>query len=699
MSGRIVVATPFDPHPSMLRASRSAVLFGPTAGLLLAGAVTAQGVFGVSERFARLQPARSKTFIKASSDPDERPHAPVRGNDDGFSGVNDCESYRYPVGLDELAVLADVQGRAGFMGVFFRNFWSGIAGLPVLAQERNRTQVLIDGAVQYDMALPDFFRNVNDPAGQIAPFTGPFTASRAGGHLTHTPLTWQDSFRIQVYENTFDNANRFHKVAGTLMSPEQLAEVPDIAAWEQVYTRIGGWRHAVPRSAALHPLPLAGPGAPRTIQLQGPGAILEMRCRIDRPDAWNDIRVRMRWDDQEDPLVDVPLRFLGGMVRRPFTHPLDTLFFGNDGANELWTYFPMPFADRADIEFTNLSGQPVQLDVTLATWSGQYPRPWGYFAAQHQQGVTQTGVSFRGPLLTNVQGVLRLLLLEDGADTTGRIPGLVDLTHLEGDLCVRVNGNRGDEHNFAASETSIGKWGWYGTPSDVPFASDTSFNTAIKARYTPQGNIDITRMQGSTYVFDPIQFVDGIDIVLEHGVQNQSNADYALFSVFYLRPGAARATLGSLDVGDTADERAWGVRFGTAPRFELTSSFFRDRFFNTPPITEDGREVRDWYRFPVSGVELAKARGICLGFLLDRPKIGDGDICQARVYVDGLFAGLLHSATSNALDRWKEGGELEVELPRALTDGKESFIVEIRPVAGTDPLRIGRVDVVGYSRD
>ena len=162
----------------MLRKLRLEALIGPLTCVLLAGTVVAQGTLGTSERFARLQPARSKTFIKASSDPDERPHAPVMGNDDGFSGINNVEAYRYPSGLDELAVLADIQGRAGYMGVFFRNFWSGVAGLPILTQEKNRAQILIDGTVRHDLQLPDYFRNTSDPLGQVAPFTGPFTASR-----------------------------------------------------------------------------------------------------------------------------------------------------------------------------------------------------------------------------------------------------------------------------------------------------------------------------------------------------------------------------------------------------------------------------------------------------------------------------------------------------------------------------------------
>jgi hypothetical protein len=680
----------------LVSACRPGVLVG-LAAAALAALGSAQGTLGVSGSFARLQPTRAKTFIKSSSDPDERPFSAVMGNDDGFSGLNAVEAFRYQSGFDELSVLADIQGRAGYMGLFFRNFWSGVAGLPILLQERNRAQILADNQLLHDRLLPDYFRNTTHPGGQIAPFDGPFTAGRAGGFLTHTPITWQDQFRVQVYENAFENSGRFHKVAGTLMSPERLVEVPDKAAWEQVYSRIGGWRHSVPRNATTTRLALPGPDAPAKVRLGGPGAILELRARLADPSLWDDIWVRMRWDGMDEHYVEAPLRFFGGMVRRPHAAPMDTLFVGNDG-QEIWCYLPMPFDEAAELEFVNQGASGTSLDLTLATWQGQYPTPWGYFSAHYDQEVTRLGVPFQGPKLENVRGMMRGLFLEDFVDTSGRILH-VDLMHLEGDLCIRINGNRGDDHNFAATETSVGKWGWYGTQSDVFFAGDTSFNTGMMPLVRPNYVIEIERIQGSTYVFDPVQFADGIEIRLEHGVQNLANAEYGLFSFFYLQPGAARETIQTIDVGDVAAETAANVQFGTAPRFVLTSSFFRDAFFETEPLHDDGRDVRDFYRFDVQSPQLRRYRGVGVGFRLDRPKIGDGGLCQARLFVDGVYAGLLHSYSSNALNRWKEGGELEVELPRSLTDGKSQFTVEVRPVSGTAPLRIGEVTVHGYLRD
>lgn len=659
----------------------------------------AQGTLsGASERFAVLQPARSKTFMKGSADPDDRPNSTARGNDDGFSGLNGAEAFRENVSGSDAAILADVQGRAGFMGLLFRNFWSGAVGVPLQPIEDNRTQILVDGIVLSDMPLSSYFRNENDPLGQVPPFTGPWTGNRAGGFLTHTPIHFERNLKVRVFENSFSNAGRFHRVAWTTADPEGNVDVPDLTGWEQVVRRRGGWRHSVPRNPSAYRLDIP-PSGSSIIHVTGPGAILEFRAHVDDPAAWSRLRARFHFDGRNDVGVDMPLRMLGAAGEQMYARANDSLLFGNDGSQEIWNYFPMPFAESASLEIVNSSGVETGLDVTVSTWSGAYPQPWGYFTTTWNRSVTQFGVPFQGPQLTNCRGVLRAIVLEDIVDTSGRIPQITDMAHLEGDLCVRINGLRGDEHTFEASETSVGKWGWYLTPSDVPFSADGSFNTSVVVAFPAVNVIGVGRRMGSTLVFDPMQFVDGIRIVMEHGIQNTSNADYGLMCMFYVQPGAARDLVGELDVGNAQSESNWNVQYGSAPASQVTTSFFRDQYFGDSPVTDDVRQVQDWFRFRVGSPTLSNYNAIGLGFRLDRMRTGTGGVCQARVFVDGYFAGLLHTFTTNPLEHWKEGGETEVELPIALTAGKSAMTIEIRPVAGTEPLRIGRARVYGYRRD
>lgn len=687
-----------DPQPRDFRARHLLA----TATILvgwLAPEVVAQGqLTGVSERFAMLQPSRSKTFIKASSDPDDRITSPARGNDDGFSGVNGTEAYRRLTPLGDAAVLADIQGRSGFMGLFFRNFWTGAVGAPLLPIEDNQTQILVDDVLAFDQPLSHYFRNVWDPLGQVEPFHGPFTGNRAGAHVTHSPIFFERSLQLRLIENVFSNAGRFHKVAWTVADPEGNIDVPDLAGWEDVLARRGGWRHQVARSANTQRMDVPAGGS-RRVLLAGAGAILEFRVRVDRLVAWEHLDLRIRFDGQSSVGVDLPLRMLGSAGALPYHRAVDSVLHGNDGLNEIWCYFPMPFAESASIEIRNRGTSEQGLDLTLATWQGRYPEPWGYFTATWNHGITQTGVPFRGPQFTNCRGVVRALVLEDIVDSTGRIAGLTDFAHLEGDLCVRINGLRGDENTFAASETSIGKWGWYLTPSDVFFEQDGSFNTGFVVGFPTVTTIGAARRQGSTLITDPIQFASGLDIVLEHGIANTSNAEYGFTTFSYVQPGAARAAVAEIDVGDPASEAAVQAQFGVAPITNVVTTFFRDNYFGNPPLADEVRTVQDFYRFQLAGPALANQSALGLGFRLDRMRTGSGGVMQARVFVDGYFAGLLHSFTTNPVEHWKEGGECEVELPKALTRGKATITVEVRPVPGTEPLRIGTITVYGYNRD
>ena len=134
--------------------SRSPLSFA-LALAAVAGGLAAQ----VSDNLYKVFPSRVQTFVKASYDPDDREIAPDQGNDDGFSGVNLCESYRFLDNGNPVSALAHFEGRAGVLGLFFRNFWSDHYGIPPLPGEDNRTRIWVDGVLRHDMPLPNYFRN------------------------------------------------------------------------------------------------------------------------------------------------------------------------------------------------------------------------------------------------------------------------------------------------------------------------------------------------------------------------------------------------------------------------------------------------------------------------------------------------------------------------------------------------------------
>ena len=648
-----------------------------------------------SDDFARLFPTRVKTFVKASYDPDDRSVALSRGNDDGFSGLNLTESYRATEQGNPLAVLAHFEGRPGVLGLFFRNFWSDPIG-QVYPGEDNRASFWLDDVLVHDMSLKNYFRNPSE--GQIWPFTGPFTGNRAGGHVTHTTMRWVDSFKLGVWDDGYHNASRFHRVAATLGGPDGGA-VPEaeLGDWSRIAKSRGEWPHRAARNAQTINMSIAA-GSHQSVSIPGPAAILEIGVQTTAHMDYENLWARFYWDGESQPSVDMPLRLLGGMLKPPFSRAVDGLMFYNDGDREMVCYMPMPFESGARLELHNQGTAPISLALRTAVQAGGYVKPWGYFTAIYNHGMTGTEEPFLGPRLTDSRGILRGLMLESRTDDTGNIPEM-HMTHLEGDLCVRINGTRGDDHTFAASETSIGRWGWYLTQADQPFVQDSSFQTGLQLRQMANGHYEAMRLQGSMFVFDPIAFVSGIEIVLEHGIQNSSNADYGLATFLYVQPGAGRRTLAEIDIGNASSENVYQTQYTQVTRYTRTGSFFRDQFFGTPAITDSIRHIRDYLKFRVLRQwEPHQERPVAIGFRLDRLGGPDTSVCQAELYVDGDYAGLLHSFTHSGVFPWKEGGECEVELPIALTRGKASFEVEVRPVAGTDSLRVAHVWVYEYLR-
>jgi hypothetical protein len=683
----------------------AAVLLGPAGVLIAQGSPARPDVLRNpsldSQQFSMLFPSRVHTAVKSSYDPDDRVSAPSQGNDDGFSGLNHSESYRIDDNGTPVSMLVDFEGRAGVLGLFFRNFWSDGGGIPLMPGENSRTRIWIDGTVRYDMPLTDYFRNPDDPRGQLAPFDGAFTRHRSGGHLTHAQLRWNQRFQIGLDDDAFANAARFHRVAATLASPEGELPVPDRVGWEWIAERPGVWPHHAVRTPQTTTLTVPAGNGRSAVVLTGPQTLLEVTVTVPNHADWTDLWARFTWDQAALPQVEMPLRLLGAMAAPPYRFPVASLLLNNDGDRRVTCYFPMHFVQQARLEIENRGALPVPVTLTYATVAGSHPKPWGYFTANYRAETTGTGETFQGPRLADCRGMLRFVMLEDNADTTGRIPDM-HMTHLEGDLCVRINGNRGCDHNFDASETSIGRWGWYLTPADRPFVSDSSFNSSVMLRGLPGGAVEGHRVMGSTFVFDPVHFVDGIDMVLEHGVQNSSNADYAFLAFFYVEPGAARRTLAEIDIGNTSlldprSEVAHGVQFTAWSTYSRQGNFLRDQFFGTSPVADTVRHVRDFLRFRVRRPsDASNDGGIGLGFRLDRFGGPTLTRCQADVYVDGQRAALLHVPTHNGVFVWKEGGECEVELPRALTDGKASFTVELRPRPGSDPLKVARAWVYEY---
>ncbi|MCA8940971.1 MAG: DUF2961 domain-containing protein, partial [Planctomycetes bacterium] len=388
----------------------------------------------MTDTFSSLFNPRFKTFARSSSDPNDTATLPSYGNDDGFSGQNDVEAYRETDAFGEYAVLTHQSGRPGYLSSFFRNFWGGLGGLVQLPWENTRAQWFFEDQLWFDMPLMDYFRSPG--MGQIPPFDGPFTESRAGGHITYAPMMWENDFKLRVMDNWFFNAARFHRVTGVLGTWDDLLELPDRDAWEVVANNAGSWPHQTTRVPHQVVLNVPGNGGALNIPLSGPATILEFTATVTDPAHWDGLVARFTFDGALFPQVDIPLRMLGGMVRQPFSAPVTTLLMNNNGNDRITCYFPMHFASTAVLEIVNDNpGKGAQVTIDYCLGTGTHPGDWGYFTTSYNEGITQTGVPFPGPSISDAQGMVRFMCLESSINNFGTIPGSVSLMHIEGDLC------------------------------------------------------------------------------------------------------------------------------------------------------------------------------------------------------------------------------------------------------------------------
>jgi hypothetical protein len=132
----------------------------------------------------------------------------------------------------------------------------------------------------------------------------------------------------------------------------------------------------------VSPYILIGPNETATIaEIDGPGAIQHIWMTI-HPDWWRRMVLRMYWDDEETPSVEVPIGdfFVNGWCERCNVSSLPIAVNPAGGFNSYWE---MPFRKKAKITVENLTPDPASslyysIDYTLT----EVPETRGYFHAQ-----------------------------------------------------------------------------------------------------------------------------------------------------------------------------------------------------------------------------------------------------------------------------------------------------------------------------
>jgi hypothetical protein len=256
----------------------------------------------------------------------------------------------------------------------------------------------------------------------------------------------------------------------------------------------------------------------RILQIQGPGIITRIWFRIDSDDPYflRRILIRMYWDSEERPSVEVPLGdfFGSGFAYRQYVTPYLGMSSGG-----YTCFFPMPFEDMARIVIVNESDQELRgfyYQIDYQKLENPISTDVGYFHAYwHRDSKTDYDSNYTILKTTGRGHVVGVNMSIQSYDRTFRF--------LEGDEKIFVDGEK---------KPSI-----FGTGTEDYFSSGWYFNQGVYAgpynglvlKDDSLGRISAYRF----HILDPIPFKKSINFTIEHGFNNTEIADYSSTVYWY----------------------------------------------------------------------------------------------------------------------------------------------------------------------
>ncbi|MGB2796441.1 MAG: DUF2961 domain-containing protein [Phycisphaerae bacterium] len=428
-----------------------------------------------------------------------------------------------------------------------------------------------------------------------------------------------------------------------------------------------------PIDGTVHKTTLAlAPGETKTaLDLSGQGAITALRLKLEpwSKDAFFHTRLRITWDDQQTPAVDMPISsFFGGGGDTIGTEDvsgktLATLFFGFDAkTGRCYTYWPMPYWSRAQVEIVNESRTAIsRLEVEAVSASpqalGYRAGESGYFCARRTIDISPDKAPFSQAFKTRGRGkVVGLTMYSVGYNTDGD-----EFTYIDGSRTPQIHGDgTEDDHNQG--------WGGY----------------AIQKPYW--GGL-VNGFQGAyrLYIVEPYIFDSSIDIRYEHsncggGPDHGQKTDFVVW--YYLdKPGECNLKLtDELDVGKPDSEKAHAYRATGEKWLGVTSSSY-DRMEQDARVattTDDGRAFAGTSEFTVK-IDPAND-GVKLRRRVNRNR---SNVQRTDVYVDGrLIVDTPWYVCDLAATPETAFRDSDYEIPAVYTKGKDRLTIKLQHVAG-----------------
>lgn len=287
------------------------------------------------------------------------------------------------------------------------------------------------------------------------------------------------------------------------------------------------------------------------LDTKGPGQINHLWVTVspfrNHRNFMHDLAIRIFWENNEIPSVDVPLgAFFGqwhGLTYRVESLPI-AVGFTDRAFNSFW---PMPFHEHARIEIVNIGQRSFrriyyQVDYEL----GEIPSDQGLFHAEFRRDPNLRTQPHEG----NLTGEENYVLLE--TEGRGNYAGCFLFVDAEG----KGWWGEGDEMTFIdGAETPT----LFGTGAEDYFLNAWGYDQAFSYPFYGAPLIE-KREDGSRstvyrwHLTDPIRFSRNIRVTIEHTYDEAAVNDYASVAFWYQNP--PRQAGRELPLGDGLAPRA-----------------------------------------------------------------------------------------------------------------------------------------------
>jgi hypothetical protein len=439
------------------------------------------------------------------------------GNDDGFSGKY---SILRKEGND--AVLAEMDGPGCIQRMHFPHSEYGVPGL--LGRKGEHIRIYLDGNKKpaLDVPLEDIFYN------KLEGFPKPVADTLIGGFYCYVPIPYKKSCKVvvdgtavrfvQIVYRTFPT----DKGIVTFQYPPTEAQRKSLAAAAKAWKSCGDLAplgadesKPVEKTFSLN----AGESLDWTLP-EGPQMVRALRLKLKPDQIANaeNARLQITWDDAKPPAIDVPLEYF--YCRAKQSIPFQSLLVGTNDRG-WYNFMPMPYRKSGKITIKaakSLAGTLSLVSVPLAENSGDL----GYLHAVYNESLPTTTGKFHPYLKREGRGrVIGAYLATDGQDKS-KLP-----IWLEGDeqfTCdgeLRIHGT-GTEDGFNA--------GWYAVPGRLNGPGTTPLSGFPV--YRKDGQRD-SAVAFRWYLTDPVAYEKSVAFDLEHGGENDVNANYRTVAFFY----------------------------------------------------------------------------------------------------------------------------------------------------------------------